>query len=168
MKQSSIVIATTKYLQRRKRVQRGIQFCHDSIESLNCEYFFLLRSKRTFAGCAISWHRQSTTHQYLWIEIGFLLIVRNGKPIGAEWVEDLPMLIGRLIPLYFRQELITVQVTFLPSRSAHRLSSNETSFDSESNVVVASTTATGRDLCEKSKFYIKIRNNSLCPLSALT
>lgn len=81
------------------------------------------------------------------------------------------MPIGKLTPLYFRQELMTVHVTFLPSRSAQRLSSNEISFDSGSNVVVASTTATGRDLCtkiiKKNCDFIHYQNPSLSYLKTI-
>ena len=63
-----------------------------------------------------------------------------------------PICGGRLIPLYFKHELTVVQVTCLRSRIVvHFLSSRLTSFESISNVVVASTTATGRDLIERDK-----------------
>lgn len=53
---------------------------------------------------------------------------------------------GKLTPLYLRHELIAVHVTLLPSRTVQFLSSNEINLVSVSKAVVASITATGRDL----------------------
>lgn len=63
---------------------------------------------------------------------------------------------GRLTPLYFKHELIPVQVTLLPSLTEQLLSSNEISLESTSKAVVASITATGRDLQDKSFFVFQI------------
>lgn len=62
----------------------------------------------------------------------------------------LPICAGKLIPLYFKHELTVAQVTFLWSRMVVQgLSSRFTSLELTSNVVVASTLATGRDLYGK-------------------
>lgn len=52
------------------------------------------------------------------------------------------------MPLYLRHELIPVHVTLLPSLNVQLLSSNEINLVSASKAVVASITATGRDLKE--------------------
>lgn len=63
------------------------------------------------------------------------------------YTQDLPIVGGKLIPLYLRQELIDVQVTCFPClRVVHFLSSSEIYLVSDWKLVVASTTATGRDL----------------------
>lgn len=60
----------------------------------------------------------------------------------------LPINVGRLIPLYPKQELTLVQVTLRPSLGrVHFLSSNDTSLLSVSKVVSAIVIfTTGRDL----------------------
>lgn len=61
--------------------------------------------------------------------------------------QDSPIVSGKLKPLYFRQELIDVQVTCFPClRVVHFLSSSEIYLVSDWKLVVASITATGRDL----------------------
>lgn len=55
---------------------------------------------------------------------------------------------GRLLPLYLRHDVIFVHVTFFPAfTSVQFLLSNEINLLSDPKTVLASITATGRDLC---------------------
>ncbi len=73
----------------------------------------------------------------------------------------IPIYCGRFTPLYMRQELIVVHVTLLPSLSVQALSSSEINFVSVSNAVVASITATGRDLKKKQKVFVEIKTDRI-------